>query len=55
MPMLAVLDRIGYGHITVHGFRATFATWARNARTSGRRSRGGSSSLLKNPLATEGT
>jgi integrase len=26
--MLAVLDRIGYGHITVHGFRATFATWA---------------------------
>jgi integrase len=26
--MLAVLDRIGYGHFTVHGFRATFATWA---------------------------
>jgi integrase len=26
--MLAVLDRLGYGHITVHGFRATFATWA---------------------------
>lgn len=26
--MLAVLDRIGYGRITVHGFRATFATWA---------------------------
>ena len=26
--MLAVLDRIGYGHVTVHGFRATFATWA---------------------------
>jgi integrase len=26
--MLAVLARIGYGHVTVHGFRATFATWA---------------------------
>ncbi|MBR1249183.1 tyrosine-type recombinase/integrase [Bradyrhizobium sp. AUGA SZCCT0169] len=26
--MLAVLDRLGYGHVTVHGFRATFATWA---------------------------
>lgn len=26
--MLAVLDRLGYGHITVHGFRSTFATWA---------------------------
>jgi integrase len=26
--MLAVLDRIGYGHVTVHGFRSTFATWA---------------------------
>jgi integrase len=26
--MLAVLDRLGYGNITVHGFRATFATWA---------------------------
>ncbi|MCC8965145.1 tyrosine-type recombinase/integrase [Bradyrhizobium sp. Pear76] len=26
--MLAVLDRMGYGHVTVHGFRATFATWA---------------------------
>jgi integrase len=28
MAMLAVLDRLGYGHVTVHGFRATFATWA---------------------------
>ena len=28
MAMLAVLDRMGYGHVTVHGFRATFATWA---------------------------
>jgi integrase len=28
MAMLAVLDRLGYGHLTVHGFRATFATWA---------------------------
>lgn len=26
--MLALLDRLGYGHVTVHGFRATFATWA---------------------------
>jgi integrase len=26
--MLAVLDRLGYGNITVHGFRSTFATWA---------------------------
>jgi hypothetical protein len=25
MAMLAVLDRLGYGHVTVHGFRATFA------------------------------
>lgn len=28
MAMLAVLDRLGYGRVTVHGFRATFATWA---------------------------
>src|ERR1700733_1975747 len=28
MAMLAVLDRLGFGHVTVHGFRATFATWA---------------------------
>ena len=26
--MLAVLSRLGYGHVTVHGFRSTFATWA---------------------------
>jgi integrase len=26
--MLALLDRMGYGHVTVHGFRSTFATWA---------------------------
>jgi integrase len=26
--MLAVLDRLNYAHVTVHGFRATFATWA---------------------------
>jgi integrase len=26
--MLAVLDRLGYSHVTVHGFRSTFATWA---------------------------
>jgi integrase len=29
--MLAVLDRLGYGHVTVHGFRSTFATWAEEA------------------------
>jgi integrase len=28
MAMLAVLKRMNYRHITVHGFRATFATWA---------------------------
>jgi integrase len=26
--MLAVLDRLRYCHVTVHGFRSTFATWA---------------------------
>ena len=26
--MLAVLDRLGYGHVTAHGFRSSFATWA---------------------------
>ena len=26
--MLAVLDRLGYSYVTVHGFRSTFATWA---------------------------
>jgi integrase len=26
--MLAVLDRLGYGQVTVHGFRSMFATWA---------------------------
>lgn len=29
--MLAVLKRIGYGHVTVHGFRSTFKTWADEA------------------------
>ena len=28
MAMLAVLKRMKHSHITVHGFRATFATWA---------------------------
>lgn len=28
MAMLAVLERMGYGHITVHGFRSTFTDWA---------------------------
>lgn len=26
--MLAVLKRMGYGHVTVHGFRSTFKQWA---------------------------
>lgn len=26
--MLAVLKRMGYGHVTVHGFRSTFKDWA---------------------------
>lgn len=26
--MLALVDRLSCGHITVHGFRSTFATWA---------------------------
>ncbi|MBU6463871.1 MAG: tyrosine-type recombinase/integrase [Bradyrhizobium sp.] len=26
--MLAVLNRLGFNHVTVHGFRSTFATWA---------------------------
>jgi integrase len=28
MAMLAVLKRMNRRHVTVHGFRATFATWA---------------------------
>jgi integrase len=28
MAMLKLLDRMGYGHITVHGFRSTFRDWA---------------------------
>jgi integrase len=31
--MLRVLDRMGRGALTVHGFRATFKTWA-SERTS---------------------
>lgn len=27
MAMLAVVKRMGYGHITVHGFRSTFRDW----------------------------
>jgi integrase len=30
MAMLMVLDRIGYGHVTVHGFRSTFKDWTRD-------------------------
>lgn len=26
--MLALLKRMGYGHITVHGFRSTFKDWS---------------------------
>lgn len=26
--MLALLDRMGFGHVTVHGFRSTFRDWA---------------------------
>ena len=26
--MLALLNRLGYAHVTLHGFRSTFATWA---------------------------
>lgn len=29
--MLALLKRMGYGHITVHGFRSTFKDWASEA------------------------
>lgn len=29
--MPAVLKRMGYGHVTVHGFRSTFKTWADEA------------------------
>jgi integrase len=28
MVMLKVLQRMGHGGLTVHGFRATFKTWA---------------------------
>ncbi len=30
MAMLMVLDRTGYGHVTVHGFRSTFKDWTRD-------------------------
>lgn len=30
MAMLMVLDRMGCGHVTVHGFRSTFKDWARD-------------------------
>jgi integrase len=30
MAMLMVLDRVGYGHVTVHGFRSTFKDWTRD-------------------------
>ena len=30
MAMLMLLDRMGYGHVTVHGFRSTFKDWCRD-------------------------
>src|SRR6516162_2675406 len=30
MAMLIVLKRMGYGHVTVHGFRSTFKDWCRD-------------------------
>jgi integrase len=30
MAMLMTLDRMGYGHVTVHGFRSTFKDWTRD-------------------------
>ena len=30
MAMLMVLDRVGYGRVTVHGFRSTFKDWTRD-------------------------
>jgi integrase len=30
MAMLMVLQRMGYGHVTVHGFRSTFKDWCRD-------------------------
>jgi integrase len=30
MAMLMVLERMGYGHVTVHDFRSTFKDWCRD-------------------------
>jgi integrase len=30
MAMLMLLERMGYDHVTVHGFRSTFKDWARD-------------------------
>jgi integrase len=30
MAMLTVLNRMGFGHVTVHGFRSTFKDWCRD-------------------------
>jgi integrase len=30
MAMLMVLERMGYDHVTVHGFRSTFKDWCRD-------------------------
>src|SRR5262249_43262219 len=30
MAMLKLLERMGYGHVTVHGFRSTFKDWTRD-------------------------
>ena len=34
MAMLTVLARIGFGHVTVHGFRSTFKDWCRDRTRS---------------------
>ena len=59
MAMLAVLDRLAYGHVTVHGFRATFATWAEECtdhdRISGLPSRCATASRKVASLAPSGS
>jgi integrase len=30
MALLVLLDRMGYGHVTAHGFRSTFKDWCRD-------------------------
>ena len=54
--MLAVLDRLGYGHVTVHGFRSTFATWAEECTdhlmvSARQRSRTSTNQRLRQPIS----